>query len=93
MDNKDYTELFLLLKNITDLDYNTDKKIPQSGICPAWCVLRQYTSPLPPLQYINKAFHMSSLHENVVLSICSRMDNAAYIIFIMWNSISGLNTR
>ena len=32
----------------------------------------------------------SSLHENVVFSVCALMDNAAYIIFIMWNSISGL---
>ena len=32
-----------------------------------------------------------SLHENVVISVCARsMDNAAYIIFIMWNFISGL---
>ena len=33
----------------------------------------------------------SSLHENVVLSVCAHMGNAAYIIFIMWNSISGLD--
>ena len=33
----------------------------------------------------------SSLHENVVFSVCARMGNAAYIIFIMWNSISGLD--
>ena len=32
----------------------------------------------------------SSLHENVVFSVCARMGNATYIIFIMWNSISGL---
>ena len=31
-----------------------------------------------------------SLHEHVVFSVCALMDNAAYIIFIMWNSISGL---
>ena len=34
----------------------------------------------------------SSLHENVVFSVCARMCNAAYVIFIMWNSISGLDT-
>ena len=34
----------------------------------------------------------SSLHKNVVFSVCARMGNAAYIIFIMWNSISGLDT-
>ena len=32
-----------------------------------------------------------SLHENVVFSVCACMGNAAYIIFIMWNSISGLD--
>ena len=32
----------------------------------------------------------SSLHENVVFSVCVRMGNATYIIFIMWNSISSL---
>ena len=33
----------------------------------------------------------SSLHENVVISVCARMCSAAYVIFIMWNSISGLD--
>ena len=33
----------------------------------------------------------SSLHENVVFSVCARMGNTAYIIFIMWNSIYGLD--
>ena len=32
-----------------------------------------------------------SLHENVVFSVCAHMGNAAYIIFIMGNSISGLD--
>ena len=32
----------------------------------------------------------SCLHENVVFSVCACVDNAAYIIFIIWNSISGL---
>ena len=31
-----------------------------------------------------------SLHENVAFSVCTRMCNAAYFIFIVWNSISGL---
>ena len=34
----------------------------------------------------------SSLHENVFFSVFARMYNAAYVIFIMWNSISGLDT-
>ena len=29
----------------------------------------------------------SSLHENVVFSVCARMCNAAYVIFVMWNSM------
>ena len=33
----------------------------------------------------------SSLHENVVFSVCARMCSVAYVIFIMWNSISGLD--
>ena len=33
----------------------------------------------------------SSLHENVVFSVSARMCNAAYAIYIMWNSISGLD--
>ena len=32
----------------------------------------------------------SSMHENIVFSVCACMDNAGYIISIMWNSISGL---
>ena len=32
-----------------------------------------------------------SLHENVVFSVCARMNNAAYFISIMWSSISGLD--
>ena len=34
----------------------------------------------------------SSLHENVVFSVCACMGNAMYIISIMWNSVSGLDT-
>ena len=33
----------------------------------------------------------SSLHENDVFSVSARTCNAAYVIFIMWNSISGLD--
>ena len=39
--------------------------------------------------FVNEQLFM---HENVVFSVCARMDNAAYIIFIMWNSISGLES-
>ena len=46
-----------------------------SGICPAPCVVRQCTVVFA---------------ENVIFSVCTLMDNAAYIIFIMLNSISGL---
>ena len=40
-----------------------------------------------PVCFINV---QSSLHENVMFSACGLMNNAAYIISIMWNSISGL---
>ena len=33
----------------------------------------------------------SSLDENVVFSVCACLCNAAYILFIMFNSISGFN--
>ena len=33
----------------------------------------------------------SSLHENVVFSVCARMFNAVSVISMMWNSISGLD--
>ena len=38
--------------------------------------------------YSRLCMKVSSLHENVVVA---RMGNDAYIIFIMWNSISGLD--
>ena len=41
----------------------------------------------PHLGFVNV---QSSLHENVVFSLCAHMCNAAYVIFIMWNSLSGL---
>ena len=65
--------------------------MPQSRICLAPCVPSQCTSPLPPLQYTCKGLPKSSLHENVVFSICARMGNATHIISIMWNSISSLD--
>ena len=54
----------------------------QSGILKS---LSEYVQG--PVCFLNV---QSSLHENVVFSVCALMDNAAYIIFIMWNSISGL---
>ena len=71
--------------------YKVSQRIPQSRIHPAPCVPRQCTGSLPPLQYLWKALHKSSLHENVVFSVCARMGNAVYFIFIMWSSISGLD--
>ena len=38
---------------------------------------------------MSSAMCASSLHENAFFSVCARMGNAAYIIFIMWNFISG----
>ena len=53
------------------------REIPQSGICPAPCV--------PFLFTVVFAWKCR-------LSVCAHMDNAAYIMFIMWHSISGLDT-
>ena len=46
------------------------------GICQVLCVLFNV---------------QSSLHDNIVFSVCAHMDNATYIMFIMWNSIFGLD--
>ena len=54
------------------------KKIPQSRICPAPCVLRRCT-----VVFVWKCRHFCSCTHG--------QDNAAYIIFIMWNYISGLD--
>ena len=56
----------------------------QSGISKS---LAEYVQR--PVCFVNVQL---SLHENVVFSVCALMDNAAYNIFIMWNSISGLDT-
>ena len=77
--------------SIIDDDFKINKIIPkndrnsgiwQSGILKS---LAEYVQR--PVCFINV---QSSLHENVVFFACALMDNAAYIIFIMWNSISGL---
>ena len=48
------------------------------------------------MEYVQRrvcfGYVQSSLHENVVCSVCARMGNATYIIFIMWSTISGLDT-
>ena len=54
--------------------------------CKAECVQ-------PPVCVSSMYNVQSSLHENFVFSVCARMDNVAYIEFIMWNSISGLDAR
>ena len=55
----------------------------QSGISKSLAEYVQHSMCLVIIQ--------SSLHENVVFSVCAHMGNAAYIIFIMLNSISGLD--
>ena len=67
---------------LTHLKNDRNGGIWQSGISKS---LTEYVQR--PVCFVNV---LSSLHENVVFSVCARMDNAAYIIFIMWNSISGL---
>ena len=56
-----------------------------------WDKKRNYCKGKYVLRHVRFVNVQSSLHKNVVVSVCVRMDNAAYIIFIMWNSISGLD--
>ena len=56
-----------------------------------WCGAKKYRKA----EYVQRCVRFinvrSSLHENVVFSVCARMCNAAYVIFIMRNSISGVD--
>ena len=64
---------------------NKDKNDPNGGIWQSGISksLAEYVQC--PVSFVNVQL---SLHENVVFSVGAL--NAAYIIFIMWNSISGL---
>ena len=54
-----------------------------------WDKKRNYCKGKYVLRHVRFVNVQSSLHKNVVVA---RMGNAAYIIYIMWSSISGLNT-
>ena len=58
-------------------------------------ILEAYTKKYCKAEYVQRRVCFvnvqSSLHENIVFFVYARMCNAAYIIFIMWNSISGLD--
>ena len=69
------------LPRISKNDHNGGKW--QSGISKS---LAEYVQ-----HHVCFANVLSSLHKNVVFSVCVHMRNAAYIIFIMRNSISGLD--
>ena len=43
-------------------------------------------------EYVQRHVCFVNVHENVIFSVCALMGNATYIIFIMWSSISGLDT-
>ena len=62
--------------------------------CQNSCSIHVYVVPTAA-EYVQRrvcfVYVQSSLPENVIFSVCARMYNAAYIIFIMWNSISGLD--
>ena len=63
--------------------------------CQNFCSIHVYVLPTAAeyvqhhVRFVNVQL---SLPKNVVFSVCAHMGNAAYIIFIMWNSISGLDT-
>ena len=63
--------------------------------CQNFCSIHVYVLPTVA-EYVQHHVRFvnvqSSLPENVVFSVCAHMGNAADIIFIMWNSISGLDT-
>ena len=62
--------------------------------CQNFCSIHVYVLPTAAeyvqhhVRFVNVQL---SLPKNVVFSVCAHMGNAAYIIFIMWNSISGLD--
>ena len=62
--------------------------------CQNFCSIHVYVLPTTA-EYVQHHVRFvnvqSSLPENVVFSVCAHMGNAVYIIFIMWNSISGLD--
>ena len=62
--------------------------------CQNSCSIHVYVVPTAA-EYVQHCVRFvnvkSSLPENVIFSVCAHMGNAAYIIFIMWNSISGLD--
>ena len=69
------------------LEYASARDIKlQRGFKKEKCYKVEYAQHRVCLVYLQ-----SSLHENVVFSVCAHMGNAAYIMFIMWNSISGLD--
>ena len=62
--------------------------------CQNFCSIPVYVLPTAA-EYVQHHVRFvnvqSSLPENVVFSVCAHMGNAAYIIFIMLNSISSLD--
>ena len=55
-------------------------------------VIKKYRKAEYVQRHVCFVYAELSLHQNVVSSFCAHMGNAAYIIAIMWNSISGLDT-
>ena len=70
----------------------TDKPLENQPACPLLKFIKKYHKA----EYVQRRVCFvnvhSSLHENVIFFLCACMDNAAYITFIMWNSIFGLFT-
>ena len=57
-----------------------------------WIGIKKYSKAEYVRRRVRFVNVQSYLHENLVFSVSARMCNAAYIIPIMWNSISGLDT-
>ena len=56
-----------------------------------WCPLKKYRKAGYVQRLVCFVNVQLSLYENANFSVCARMYNAAYVIFIMWSSISGLD--
>ena len=69
------------LYKLTMIGGQTDRKMTATAV---------YGRAKSLAEYVQRPV-LSSLHENVVFSVCAPMGNDAYIISIMWNSISGLD--
>ena len=72
--------------------YGPNRPWSSIGIDYVWLCLVPYGPHVSQMVFSRSLWNIqSSLHENAVFSVCTCVGNAAYIIFIMWNFIFGLD--